>query len=149
MQEYVDHVDYVDYFEDALMTPQLIESKRSEVRRLRYLASSLSGVDTTGERVSSSRDIKCRYAELIDKAVDLENEILEDVNKMLDRQREMGRIIDSLPNPIWKLIMRDLYIDGLSVKKTAKKRKCSEKSVYNYKKQVLSYLRLLSEGNAL
>lgn len=133
-------------FEKLILMRQLIESKQDEVKRLRYLAASLSGVDNTGEKVRSSGNTKCRHAELIDKAVDLENEILEDINRMLDYQREVGEAIDSLPNQMWRLVMRDLYIDGLTAGETAKRRGISIRTVQNYKREIVH---LLSRPNAL
>jgi hypothetical protein len=121
------------FFEKAITIPQLIESKMAEIKRLKALAYSLSAVSNEGERVQASKNTDCKYAELINKAVDLEMEILEDAQEMLDHQREVGRVIDKLSNPICRLVMRDLYIDGLSVKEVAKRRSYSERRIYYFR----------------
>ena len=127
----------IEFFEKALLIPELIESKQREIKRIKALAYSLTAVTTEGERVQTSRNIDCKYAELIAKAVDLEMEILDDTQDMLDHQREVGKVIDQLSSPILKLVMRDLYIDGLSVKEVAKKRGYSERRVYQLRGQSL------------
>jgi hypothetical protein len=127
----------IEFFEKAIAIPELIESKQREIKRLKTLAYSLSAVDTSGERVQTSKNIDCKYAELINKAVDLEMEILEDTSEMLDYQREVGRLIDKLSDPTCRLIMRDLYIDGLSVKEVAIRRNYSERRIYSLREESL------------
>jgi hypothetical protein len=120
----------IEFFEKALLIPDLIESKQQEIKRIKALAYSLTAVNTEGERVQTSKNTDCKYAELINKATDLEMEILDDTQEMLDYQREVGRVIDGLSNPACRLVMRDLYIHGLSVKETARRRNYSERRVY-------------------
>lgn len=134
-----------NFFEKAIIIPALIESKQREVKRLKTLAYSLSGVNNEGERVQSSKNTSCKYAELINKAADLENEILEDVQKLLDYQAEVGKVIDKLSNPMCRLIMRDLYIDGLTAKEIARKRNYSESSVYKFRSRSLKECRELQQ----
>ena len=137
----MDKISHEAFFEKAIMIPELIESKQGEVRRLKALAYSLSAVDNSGERVSASRNIQCKYAELINKAADLEAEILEDTQKLLDYQRKVAKVIDGLSKPIHRLVMRDLYIHGLSVKEVARKRGYSERQIYNFRGQSLKECR--------
>jgi DNA-directed RNA polymerase specialized sigma subunit len=142
----------IEFFEKAITIPDLMESKQREIARLKELAYSLSAVDTSGERVQTSRNIDCKYAELINKAADLEMELLEDTSELLDHQREVGRVIDKLSNPVWRVVMRDLYIHGLTVKEIAAKRSYSERRVYQIRGQSLEECKefhLISEVNAI
>ena len=123
----------IEFFEKAITIPEMIESKQREIARLKELAYSLSAVNTEGERVQTSKNIDCKYAELINKAVDLEMEILEDASELLDHQREVGKVIDQLSDQTCRLVMRDLYIHGLSVKEVAKKRNYSERRIYGFR----------------
>lgn len=127
----------VEYFEKAIMIPQLIDSKMAEIKRLKSLAYSLSAVSTEGERVRTSRNTACKYAELINKAADLEAEILDDASEMLDYQREVGKVIDKLSDPTCRLVMRDLYIDGLTAKEVAEHRNYSERRIYGFREIAL------------
>ena len=142
----------IEFFEKALLLPDLIESKQREIKRLKELARSLSAVDTSKERVQSSKNVDCKYAELIHKAVDLELEILDDTSEMLDYLREIGQVIDRLSDPMCRLVMRDLYVDGLSVKEVARRRNYSERRVYQIRDQSLEEckkFRLISLEDAL
>jgi DNA-directed RNA polymerase specialized sigma24 family protein len=123
----------IEFFEKAIAIPELIESKQREIKRLKTLAYSLSAVNTEGERVQTSRNTQCKYAELINKATDLEIEILDDTSEMLDYQREVGKLIDKLSDPMLKLVMRDLYIDGLTITEVAKRRNYSERRIYSFR----------------
>lgn len=127
----------IEFFEKALLIPDLIESKQREIGRLKELAYSLAAVSTEGERVKTSKNTACKYAELINKAADLEAEILDDTRDMLDYQREVGKLIDQLSNPVWRLVMRDLYIHGLPVKEVARRRNYSERRIYDFREEAL------------
>ena len=142
----------LEFFEKTLMIPAMIESKQNEIRRLKDLARSLSAVDSSSERVSQSRNVQCKYAELINKAADLEAEILDDVQKLIDYQIEVGKVIDRLPKPICRVVMRELYINGLSVKEVAYKLGYTTRSIYGFRKNAVkdcTKFRLLSPENAL
>ena len=119
-----------EFFEKAIKIPELIESKQNEICRLKKLAYSLTAVNNEGDRVQSSKNIGCKYAELINKAVDLEAEILDDVQKLIDYQKEVSEVIDKLSDPTCRLIMRELYLDGLSVKDVAHKHGYSIRHIY-------------------
>ena len=125
------------FFEKAIAIPDLIESKQSEAQRLRALAYSLSAIDSSSEYVSSSRNVQCKYAELINKATDLETEILDDAQELIDYQMEVGKVIDKLSDPMCRLIMRDLYIEGLTAKEVARKRGYSERRIYDFRSKSL------------
>jgi DNA-directed RNA polymerase specialized sigma24 family protein len=60
-------------------------------------------------------------------------EILDDTSEMLDYQREVGKLIDKLSDPMLKLVMRDLYIDGLTITEVAKRRNYSERRIYSFR----------------
>lgn len=125
--------DIRSFFDRVSIIPELIESKTNEIKRLHELAYSLSAVDTSGERVQQSRNIACKYAELIDKAADLELELLDDKIKLLDYQRVAGRAIDQCSMPDWIPVLRDLFIEGLPCKTVARKRHYSERQIQNIK----------------
>lgn len=128
------------FFEKALLLPELIESKQMEVKRLKELAYSLTAICNDGEKVKSSRNTACKYAELIDRATDLEAEILDDAQEMLDYQREVGKTIDKLSDPMCRLVMRDLYIHGLSAQEIAKRRNYSVRRIYEIREKSLKEL---------
>lgn len=138
----------IEFFEKAILLHELIDSKVAEIKRLKDLAYSLTAVDTSGERVQQSRNVACKYAELIEKAADLEAEILEDTSEMLDYQREVGKVIDQLSDPMCKLVMRDLYVHGLPAKEVANRRNYSERRIYMFREKSLKECRefhLISE----
>ena len=144
--------EVMEFFDRALAIPELIESKQNEIKRIKELAYSLSAIDNSGERVSTSRNTSCKYAELINKAADLEAELLDDVQELMDYQRRVGKVVDKIPEPICRAVMRYLYIDRLPVKEVAKKLNRSTRSIYGLREKSAQYctkLCLLSPQNSL
>ena len=93
--------------------PKLIESKTEEIKRLRELSESIPGVDPSREYIPGGTQVQCRFAEIIDKVIDLEGEVLNDIDELLDMQKEAYKIINTLEDDTEKLVLQYYYIDRL------------------------------------
>jgi DNA-directed RNA polymerase specialized sigma24 family protein len=130
-------------FMRVVLTKQLIQSKLEEIKKLRELATAISIPDISKERVAGGPQVQCRFAEIVDKLVDLEREILQEVDDYIEQEREMRNIINALPNPEWQLLMRHRYIEGLSFEDIAAEMNYSVRHVYNMRKDIFKYLETL------
>ena len=99
--------------------PQLIESKTEEIKRLRALSESIQGADPSREFIPGGTQVQCRFAEIIDKVIDLEGEVIDELNELLDLQKEAYKIIHSLTDDTERLILQYYYIDRLRMEKIA------------------------------
>ena len=117
--------------------PQLIDSKTEEIKRLRELSTSIPGADPSREFVSGGPQVQCRYAEIINKIVDLESEILDEVNDLLDLQKEARRLINAVEDETERLVLQYYYIDGLTMEEISERIGYGERHTYRIKKAAL------------
>lgn len=99
--------------------PLLIASKTEEIKRLRELSVSISGADPSREFIPGGPQVQCRFAEIIDKVIDLEGEILNDINELLDAQKEAYKIINAVEDETERLVLQYYYIDRLGMDEIA------------------------------
>lgn len=130
-------------FMRVVLTRKLIESKLEEIKRLRELATSISIPDLSKERISGGHQVQCRFAEIVDKLIDLESEILQEIEDYVEQEKEMRNIINQLPNPEWKLIMQYRYVEGLCFEEIADRLNYSVRQIYNMRKNIFRYLERL------
>lgn len=93
----------------------MIASKTEEIKRLRELSKSIPGGDPSREFIPGGPQVQCRFAEIIDKAIDLESEILDEINELLDLQKAAHEIINSVQDDTERLILQYYYIDRLGM----------------------------------
>ena len=123
-----------------IMLDELIASNTEEIKRLKELAASMPIADPSREFISGGPIVQSKFTDLIDKAVDLENELIGQIDEYLDCKKRLYRVINSLENPIHVLVMRYRYLDRLTYEEIAEKLNCSVRNVYNIKNAALAEL---------
>lgn len=88
---------------------KLIEEKTTEIDRLRTLATKVNQC-SEGERVQTS-SAGDKISEYVVKIVDLQNEINEDIKKLVDLKRDCIKYIDTLDDPILIGILYKRYFE--------------------------------------
>ncbi len=121
--------------------PQLIASKTEEIKRLRELSESIPGADPTREFIPGGNEVHCRFAEIIDKVIDLENELLDKIDELLDLQKEAHEIIDSVEDETERLILQYYYIDRRIIEEIAEEIGYCPRQVYRIKRNALRKLK--------
>lgn len=121
--------------------PQLIESKTEEIKRLRGLSESIPGADPSREFIPGGPQVQCRFAEIIDKVIDLEGEILDEINELLDLQKEAHKIINAVQDDTERLILQYYYIDRLSMEDIASEIGYTLRQTYRIKKKALGKIK--------
>ncbi len=120
--------------------PQIIESKTEEIKRLRELEKSIPGADPSREFISGGPKVQCRYAEIINKIVDLESEIIDEIEELVDLQKEARAIINAVKDDAERLVLMYYYIDGRTMEDIAEALGYSVRQAYRIKKAALSKL---------
>lgn len=121
--------------------PQIIDSKLEEIKRLRELSESISGGDFSREFISGGPQVQCRFAEIIDKLIDLESEILDDINELLDSQKEAHKIINDVQDDTERLILQYYYIDRKGMEEIAEEIGYSPRQMRRIKKRALEKIK--------
>lgn len=112
-----------------------IDSDLMELERIRSLAYSLGAVDPTIEKVSGGERGRCRYAELINKLKDLEDEIEREVLEAVELERVARQWIASIQDERHRSYLRYKYINRLSDTEIAQKMNYSERHIKNIAKE--------------
>lgn len=96
------------YLRKARELDTLVHTKLSEIDRLRELAECLSS-PRMGERVSSGKGNTSMQT--VDKIVDLQTEIDEEIAELVSLIGEIHAKIELLENPIEKAVLTERYIN--------------------------------------
>ena len=91
----------------------------SELDRLRDLATSLSGVNYDGIRVSKTRSTEAPFEKTICKIIDAERKINAEIDRLVDLKAEISEAISQLANVDEQLLLRFRYINNYGWEKIA------------------------------
>ena len=103
-----------EYLRQAYRLNELIDSRISELERLRDYSTRLTSCSFEGERVSKSRSTEAPFARIIEKIVDLEKVINRDIDRYVDLKTEMNAAIDRVSNVDERLLLRYRYLNNYS-----------------------------------
>lgn len=103
-----------EYLRQAYRLNELIDSRITELERLRDYSTRLTSCSFEGERVSKSRSTEAPFARMIEKIVDLEKVINRDINCYMDLKTEMNAAIDRVSNVDERLLLRYRYLNNYS-----------------------------------
>ena len=101
------------YLSQAYRLNERINSDLSELDRLRDLATSLSGVNYDGVRVSKTRSTEAPFEKTICKIIDAE------IDRLVDLKAEISDAISQLANVDEQLLLRFRYINNYGWEKIA------------------------------
>lgn len=136
----------MNVLEKYYVLPQLIDAKIEEIRRLRELSVSITSADPSREFVQGGSQVQCRFADIINRIIDLENELNDDVIELLDCELEAKRFIDTVRDPIVRVFLHYYYIDRLNMEQIAHKMNYSIRQLYRIKSKSRH---LMSQENAI
>ena len=97
-----------DFLSQAYRIDQRINSKLEQIQSLRELATKATAT-LAGAPVSGSRKVHS-MSDIIDKMVDLENEINEDIDRLVDLKREIVTAINRVQNPEHQTLLELRYL---------------------------------------
>ena len=128
----------MDVFNKYILLDKLIDSNMEEIKRLKELAAAIPTADPSKEFISGEPAIQSKFSDLIDKAVDMEDELVKEINEYLDCKKELYSVLKKLDNPAHALVLRYRYLDRMTYEQIAEKLGCSVRNVYNLKNAALS-----------
>ncbi len=103
-----------EYLRQAYRLNELIDSRITELERLRDYSTRLTSCSFEGERVSKSRSTEAPFVRVIEKIVDLEKVINRDIDRYVDLKTEMNAAIDRVSNVDERLLLRYRYLNNYS-----------------------------------
>lgn len=126
----------MNIFDKCIYLHKAIECDLAEIDRLKKLAAQIPATDPSKEFSKGSFRPQARFTMLIDKAVDLETELMEAINEKLDYEREVYKLLETL-DPLSALVLRKRYIEGMTVKEIASDLDLSERRIHDIKSRAV------------
>lgn len=97
-----------EYLSQAYRIDQRINSKLDQVQSLRELT--VKATSTLSDTYSSGNGNKQNMEGVIVKIIDLENEIDEEIDKLVDLKHEIVSLIKQVKNPEYKTLLELRYL---------------------------------------
>lgn len=102
------------YLKQAYRLNELIQCNKQELDDLRFLSSSLPGIDYSKDRVQTSSSGDAGYTKIVAKIIDLEKAINADIEKMLSLKLEIRTVINAVQDNEEKLLLMCRYLNFMS-----------------------------------
>ena len=118
-----------EFLQQGFVIQKMIRAKEMRIQQLRDMQTKLGGGFTEVHVQSSPRPD--RFAELTAKLLDLITECEDDISRLLDVQREIGAIINTVESENCRLILLERYINHKSWEQIAADNNYSLRSVYS------------------
>lgn len=107
-----------EYLNQARVLDMLINAKQSELYSLKLMATSISS-PVISEKVQSGGENNAMR--IIDKIVDLQNEINLEIDKLVDLKFEIREKIGNVYNQKFITLLTDKYINGFTLEQIAER----------------------------
>ena len=117
-----------EYLNQARTLDMLINAKQSELYKLKLMATSISSPQIS-EKVQSGGENN--VMKIIDKIVDMQNEINTEIDKLINLKMEIREKIELLPNDVERLILIKRYINNESWNEIISSINYTDRQVYN------------------
>lgn len=126
----------MNIFDACKYLHKVVECDIAEIERLRRLACQIPTSDPAREFTGGGSRSQANFAFIIEKAIDLEAELMDAINKKLDYEREAYKLLNTL-DPLSALVLRKRYIEGMTVKEIAIDLDLSERRIHDIKSRAI------------
>lgn len=117
-----------EYLNQARTLDLLINAKQSELYRLKLMATSISS-PVISEKVQSGGENNAM--QIIDKIVDLQNEINLEIDKLVDLKSQIRDEIKQVNDPVERILLTERYINNKSWMEIANMMHYTERQIHN------------------
>ena len=129
-----------EYLSQAYRIDQRINSKLEQVRSLRELAE--KATSTLSDTYSSGNGNKQKMEGVIVKIIDLENEIDEEIDRLVDLKQEIVSMIKQVKNPEYQTLLELRYLNFKTWEQIASEMHYSIQHTFRIHDKALSLLRI-------
>lgn len=127
-----------EYLNQARVLDMLINAKQSELYSLKLMATSISS-PVISEKVQSGGENNTMR--IIDKIVDLQNEINLEIDKLVDLKFEIREKIGNVYNQKFITLLTDKYINGFTFEQIAERMDTSYETIKGWHGEALQTFR--------
>jgi DNA-directed RNA polymerase specialized sigma subunit len=127
-----------EYLNQARVLDMLINAKQSELYSLKLMATSISS-PVISEKVQSGGENNTMR--IIDKIVDLQNEINLEIDKLVTLKSEIREKIGNVYNQKFITLLTDKYINGFTLEQIAERMDISYTTICKLHEEALEIFR--------
>lgn len=121
-----------------------IIAKQKQIEELRLLAESTGAIRYDKDRVITSLPQAAGYEDKVAALVDMEHKLLEDIQELTKMYNEGWKMIDSLEDPVDRLILVMRYINHMRWEEIALELNYSVDHIYYRHRHALKKIRINS-----
>lgn len=99
------------YLKQAYRLNELINSDLEELAELKIFSKSISSPNYSGMPTSETRNVEPTFARAVNKIIDLENHINEEIAHLVDLKKEIRSVINEVTDGDEKLLLKYRYIN--------------------------------------
>lgn len=128
-----------DYLFQAHRLDAMINADIKEIEKLRELSTSIS-TSQKGERVQTSKKCVAPYVEIIEKIVDMEREVNDEIDLLVDLKREIRQAINTVKNDDERMVLYLKYLHNYTTPDIADEMYASDRTVRRWHQNGLEHI---------
>lgn len=131
-----------EYLQQAYRLNELIASDEREKAALQELLTSLPSQDASKDIVSASKDNSASFTKIVEKIADLDNQINEEIERLVALKTEIRNVINAVPDNDERLCLRLRYIEFLTWEQVAEKMNYERRQVFRLHGNALNHVKV-------
>ena len=129
----------------VLSTDKLIDAKLEDIKELRRRLQDVKS-PSFGDRVQSTKDPD-KFTNVINKIIELEKEVNEDIDKLIDNKNACRELIESLESNFYKVVLYKIYFEGKSLRTVADSLSVSVRQIARIRNKAIVQISKNSKNN--
>ena len=129
----------------VLSTDKLIDAKLVDIEELRRRLQDVKS-PSFGDRVQSTKDPD-KFTNVINKIIELEKEVNEDIDKLIDNKNACRELIESLESNFYKVVLYKIYFEGKSLRTVADSLSVSVRQIARIRDKAIVQISKNSKNN--
>ena len=129
----------------VLNADKLIDTKLVDIEELRRRLQDVKS-PSFGDRVQSTKDPD-KFTNVINKIIELEKEVNEDIDKLIDNKNACRGLIESLESNFYKVVLYGIYFEGKPLKTLADSLKMSVRQIARIRNKAIVQISKNSKNN--
>lgn len=128
-----------DYLFQAHRLDAMINADLREIDKLRELSTSIS-MSNEGERVQTTKSGLAPHVEIVEKIVDMEREVSDEIDLLVDLKREIRQAINTVKNDDERMVLYLRYLHNYTTPDIADEMYASDRTVRRWHQNGLDHI---------
>lgn len=121
-----------DYLRQHRLLEQMITTDLEELKRVKELSVSVSAIAYDREYVQTTRNTNAPFEKWLDKLMDLEERIAEEVSLLMELKVQIREMLEELTNTHERLVLHYRYVEGLEWQEICKRLYATNRTIFRW-----------------